>query len=95
MTTVQPEEAIKFLENACRNWTRVPRLSKDDIADVCGALEAFAKHRSTSTEGLREALERVVEAYDDASNYDMLTAQLEEAVESARVALTGATSHVE
>ena len=32
------DEAISFLENACRNWSRVPKLSKDDVGDVARAL---------------------------------------------------------
>ncbi|MFD1330232.1 hypothetical protein [Mycoplana ramosa] len=40
-TTVSRDEAIKFLERACRNWSKVPRLSEDDIADVASELLRF------------------------------------------------------
>ncbi len=36
---------------------------------------------------LLAALENVLDAYSDACNYDMLTAQLEEAAEAARAAI--------
>lgn len=38
---VSAADAIKFLECACRNWSRVPRLSDDDIQDVAEALQSF------------------------------------------------------
>ncbi|TKD50237.1 hypothetical protein [Sphingomonas baiyangensis] len=53
-----------------------------------GANEACGEAADT-LKRYREAVEAVVDAYDDASNYDMLTAQLEAAVEGARQALRG------
>lgn len=37
------DEAISFLENACRNWSRVPKLSKDDVGDVARALTGIVR----------------------------------------------------
>ncbi|WP_313326207.1 hypothetical protein [Sphingobium yanoikuyae] len=45
---VTKDDAVKFLENACRNWKHVPRLSNEDIADVMVALAGFAKKVSTT-----------------------------------------------
>lgn len=56
---VTVEQAIAFLENACRNWSRVPRLSKDDIADVAMALSSF---RLQSTAAVEEEIKRLREA---------------------------------
>jgi hypothetical protein len=44
-TTVTNEDAIKFLEGACRNWTKVPRLSNDDLHDVATELDRFLVSR--------------------------------------------------
>lgn len=44
--SVTREEAIKFLESACRNWTRVPPLSEDDIGDVATELLRFVAKSS-------------------------------------------------
>jgi len=35
---VSREDAIKFLERACRNWSAIPPLSNDDIEDVAKEL---------------------------------------------------------
>lgn len=45
---VTREDAISFLESACRNWSHVPKLSEDDIGDVASELLRFvAKHAAT------------------------------------------------
>lgn len=38
---VTQEEAIHWMESALRNWTRVARLSKDDVEDVRAELDRF------------------------------------------------------
>lgn len=43
--TVTREDAIKFLEGACRNWSKVPRLSNDDLQDVATELSRFVASR--------------------------------------------------
>ena len=40
-------DAIKFLEGAVRNWSRVPRLSHDDLNDVRVELERFISRIAT------------------------------------------------
>lgn len=42
MSRVTREEAIKFFEGACRNWSKVPKLSEDDIGDVASELLRFS-----------------------------------------------------
>lgn len=42
---VTQADAIKFLESACRNWTDMPSISTEDIADVAGALQRFVTNR--------------------------------------------------
>ncbi len=46
--TCSDEEAISFLETACRNWSHVPRLSKDDLADVATALVHFVARKTAA-----------------------------------------------
>ena len=43
---VSRDDAIKFLEGACRNWSKVPRLSTDDLDDVATELTRFFAKRS-------------------------------------------------
>ncbi|KFC62731.1 hypothetical protein FF80_03298 [Devosia sp. LC5] len=45
---VSRDEAIAFLEGACRNWSSVPKLSEDDIGDVASELLRFVSARSLS-----------------------------------------------
>ena len=42
IAALRADDAIKFLETACRNWNHVPRLRPDDIEDVRAALQSFA-----------------------------------------------------
>ena len=42
------EQAIQFLEGACRNWSKVPRLSEGDISDVATELTRFSSRRSAT-----------------------------------------------
>lgn len=58
---VTRDEAINFLENACRNWSHVPRLSEDDIGDVATALLWFVNKRTTTNKARIAALEAQVE----------------------------------
>jgi len=44
---VTRDEAIKFLETACRNWQHVGPLRDDDLSDVADALSRFVKARAT------------------------------------------------
>jgi len=50
-TPVTREDAIRFLEGACRNWSNVPPLSEDDIGDVASELLRFAIKRSQASSG--------------------------------------------
>ena len=43
--SISREEAIQFLEMACRNWSHVPALSEDDIGDVASELLRFVNMR--------------------------------------------------
>lgn len=52
MTEISNEDAIKFLEGACRNWSRVPPLSKDDVGDVAAELYRFVASRRASPSGV-------------------------------------------
>ncbi|MDI6838062.1 MAG: hypothetical protein QMD99_20425 [Rhizobiaceae bacterium] len=47
---VTREDAIKFLERACRNWSKVPKLSYDDVDDVVVELSRLLSAIAT-TEG--------------------------------------------
>lgn len=38
---VSQEEALKFLGMACRNWSHIAPLSKEDVQDVADALKSF------------------------------------------------------
>lgn len=42
VSQVSTEDAIGFLESACRNWQFVPRLSADDLQDVAKELTRFS-----------------------------------------------------
>lgn len=57
-TPVSRDDAIAFLESACRNWSHVPALSEDDIGDVASELLRFAIKRSAAPEML-EALKEI------------------------------------
>lgn len=46
--SVTREDAIAFLESACRNWSHVPKLTEEDIADVASELLRFLIKRSAS-----------------------------------------------
>lgn len=59
---VSREDAIKFLESACRNWDHVGPLSHDDIDDVAGSLASFLKKRLSPTEATEPLVERVARA---------------------------------
>ncbi|WDA36449.1 hypothetical protein [Sphingobium sp. YC-XJ3] len=86
---VTVEQAIAFLENACRNWSRVPRLSKDDIADVAMALSRFRLQSTAALEeqitGLIHDIERYIKA---GSEEAARAAALEEEIKRLREALT-------
>ena len=43
------KDATAFLEEACRNWAHVPKLTRDDIADVA---QALAGYRAKAVAGL-------------------------------------------
>lgn len=43
---VTREDAISFLEGACRNWSHIPKLSEDDIGDVASELLRFVAKRT-------------------------------------------------
>lgn len=47
-------------------------------------------HLIAAAPSLYEALEAACDAYDDACNFDMLTAQLDQAIDAARTALAKA-----
>lgn len=47
---VTREDAIKFLETACRNWSEVPKLSEEDIADVASELLRFRSLKASGAE---------------------------------------------
>jgi hypothetical protein len=47
---VTRNEAISFLEGACRNWRHVPELSDDDIGDVATELMRFVSKRPAPPE---------------------------------------------
>lgn len=85
---VTVEQAIAFLENACRNWSRVPRLSKDDIADVAMALSRFRLQSTAALEeqitGLIHDIERYIKA---GSEEAARAAALEEEIKRLREAL--------
>ena len=48
---VTNEEAIEFLENACRNWAEFPVLSPPDIEDVAKSLTRFVRAAINRAEG--------------------------------------------
>lgn len=48
LARVTREDAIKFLEGACRNWKHVPRLSDEDVRDVATELTRFVGDRLSS-----------------------------------------------
>lgn len=43
LKTVTRGQAMGFLEEACRNWRKMPPLSVSDLDDVAGALSTFLK----------------------------------------------------
>ncbi|WP_103730674.1 hypothetical protein [Novosphingobium sp. HII-3] len=43
---VSRDDAVKFLEHACRNWRHLAPLSEDDVQDVAEALAAFSRARA-------------------------------------------------
>lgn len=45
LLSVTREDAVSFLEGACRNWSHVPKLSEDDIGDVAVELLRFLQKR--------------------------------------------------
>jgi hypothetical protein len=51
--TVTRKDAIKFLEGACRNWSKVPRLSNDDLQDVATELSRFMASRPSPENPLK------------------------------------------
>lgn len=51
---VTRQDAISFLESACRNWSHVPKLSEDDLGDVASELLRFVAKRAAS-EGSADA----------------------------------------
>jgi len=53
--TVTQADAIKFLENACRNWEPFPALTFADVEDVRIALAA---HRKAAIKEAVEAMRR-------------------------------------
>lgn len=63
---VQPvtsDDAVAFIETACRNWADMPELSLADITDVAAALYQFLAARSTFTQPQAdEVTEAMVEA---------------------------------
>lgn len=54
--TIDHNQAIRFIETACRNWRHVPPLSSDDIADVADALTHFCKKHMAASEQAPELL---------------------------------------
>lgn len=56
---VTREDAITFLECACRNWSHVPKLSEDDIGDVATELLRFAMSRQ-ALRGCQSALAAMI-----------------------------------
>ena len=67
MTLITREDAIKFLEGACRNWSKVPRLSNDDLQDVATELSRFVASRtapSPQMTGNRGRIADAIEACD-------------------------------
>lgn len=87
------EEAIEFLERACRNWSKVPHLSDNDLFDVAVELTRFSSARTAAAiepsdpasenERLRAALERIA----GADFLDLSLAPERSAVPIARAAL--------
>lgn len=55
---VTRDDAVKFLEQACRNWQHVPQLSNEDIADVMVTLAMFARKHSAAAVGHAGKAER-------------------------------------
>lgn len=45
LVPVTTGETVKWLEEACRNWDNMPRLSDHDVQDVCAQLNAIIHHR--------------------------------------------------
>ena len=43
LKTVTRSQAVDFLNEACRNWRKMPPLSVSDLDDVAGALSTFLK----------------------------------------------------
>lgn len=64
VTSVSREDAIKFLEGACRNWSKVPRLSNDDIQDVATELERFATSRPSAQTNISSINDRAEQNYN-------------------------------
>lgn len=43
---VSREDAVRFLESACRNWAHLEPLDNDDLDDVAGSLALFLRQRA-------------------------------------------------
>ena len=88
--TVTRDDAVKFLESAVRNWSRVPRLSNDDLDDVAGALSSFLKNRrptpSSADNALREALEKCRDQFQFYANEHRNAGKHEKAATNQRYA---------
>lgn len=57
VTGVTRDDAVKFLEQACRNWRHVPHLSNEDIADVMVALAVFARKANPANPTCNDSLQ--------------------------------------
>lgn len=82
---VTPEQATSFLETACRNWSRIPGLSKADVEDVRAALADFLQKNSeaAASGGLRTSVEHLLEVGEFCRTDDT-----ESALRSVRAALS-------
>ncbi|WP_313231894.1 hypothetical protein [Sphingobium yanoikuyae] len=54
---VTRDDAVKFLEQACRNWRHVPKLSNEDITDVMVALAVFARKANPADPTCNDSLQ--------------------------------------
>ena len=84
MGEVTRDQAISFLESACRNWKRLPPLDNDDIEDVRLALHRFRTPAKAGEEGVERVARALCELrIRQVRKHDTAQDQLEEMLPAA------------